>query len=102
MRHAHANSARRAAGGADNALCRRGVCAEQSMKTTSDLSLSRREFMARGGALVVAFTLAPSALVAQSPSGPPKLPGSLNGTPMLDAWIRVTADGSITVMTGKA
>src|SRR5439155_218858 len=30
-----------------------------------------------------------------------KLPGSLASTPMLDAWIRIGADGTITVCTGK-
>ena len=33
---------------------------------------------------------------------PPRLPGSLRSTPMLDAWIRIDADGTITVFTGKA
>ncbi|MGT2468537.1 molybdopterin cofactor-binding domain-containing protein [Mesorhizobium atlanticum] len=32
----------------------------------------------------------------------PKLPGSLDDTPSLDAWIRIDADGTITVFTGKA
>ena len=41
--------------------------------------------------------------LAQAPqSGGPKLPGSLDKTPMLDAWIRIDADGRITVFTGKA
>src|SRR5213079_198393 len=31
-----------------------------------------------------------------------KLPGSLGKTPLLDAWIRVDADGGVTVFTGKA
>ncbi len=32
----------------------------------------------------------------------PPLPGSLKDTPMLDSWIRIDADGSVTVFTGKA
>ncbi len=32
----------------------------------------------------------------------PKPPGSLATTPFLDSWIRIDADGSITVFTGKA
>src|SRR5207248_6007970 len=36
-----------------------------------------------------------------SPS-PPGLPGSLKRAPHLDSWIRIDADGSITIFTGKA
>ena len=66
---------------------------------------SRREFLATGGALVVSFTLAPLPALAQegghaAPTGP-KLPGSLTRNPMLDAWIRIDANGAITVFTGK-
>jgi nicotinate dehydrogenase subunit B len=32
----------------------------------------------------------------------PQLPGSLSKAPYLDAWIRIDADGSISVFTGKA
>lgn len=65
-------------------------------------ALSRRDFLAAGGALIVAFSLArSSALRAQTPVGA-KLPGSLDANPMLDSWIRVDADGGITVFTGKA
>lgn len=65
---------------------------------------SRRRFMRHGGALVVAFTLVPRALGETAPEAgkPPPLPGSLEQAPMLDAWIRVGADGRITVFTGKA
>ena len=31
-----------------------------------------------------------------------KVPGSLGGEPHLDAWIRIDAEGAITVFTGKA
>ena len=67
-------------------------------------SLSRRKLLAGGGALVVSFSLARSPFstaTAQAPPQPPRLPGSLRTTPMLDAWIRVDAEG-ITVFTGKA
>ena len=60
--------------------------------------MNRRGFIARGGALVVSFALLPRLAAAQAG----KLPGSLNNEPMLDAWIRVGADGRITVFTGKA
>jgi CO/xanthine dehydrogenase Mo-binding subunit len=58
-------------------------------------AVSRREFLATGGALVLFFAL--PRLAAQ----PAKLPGSLDKTPELDAWIRIGADGAITVFTGK-
>jgi nicotinate dehydrogenase subunit B len=61
------------------------------------LALSRRRFLASGGALVVSFALAPR-VVAQGA----RLPASLERSPLLDSWIGVGADGSITVFTGKA
>jgi len=70
--------------------------------------LTRRALLAGGGSLVVAFSLRPDAVTAQEPGaqGPksdePKLPGSLDKTPMLDAWIRIDADGKVTVFSGKA
>jgi nicotinate dehydrogenase subunit B len=65
--------------------------------------LSRRRFLAASGALVVGFTLLPPMrLSAQQAPGAPKLPGSLGNTPLLDSWIRVDADGRVTVFTGKA
>ena len=63
--------------------------------------LSRRAVLAGAGALVVNFSLLPRDLLAQAPGGP-KLPGSLEKSPMLDAWIRIDPDGKITIFTGKA
>ena len=63
--------------------------------------LTRREFLAASGALVIGFSLAPSSLRAQKPPGA-KLPGSLDANPMLDSWLRIDADGGITLFTGKA
>lgn len=57
---------------------------------------SRREFLKTGGALVIAFSLD---AFAQTP--PARLPGSLNGNRMLNAWLRIDADGSVTIFTGK-
>lgn len=58
--------------------------------------MNRREFLACGGSLAVAFSLPAGAQKGQ------KLPGSLDKAPLLDAWIRIGGDGSITVFTGKA
>jgi nicotinate dehydrogenase subunit B len=54
---------------------------------------SRRAFLQSTGALVIAFSL-PAA--AQT-----RLPGSLNNNRMLNAWLRIDADGSVTIFTGK-
>ncbi|WP_296746512.1 molybdopterin cofactor-binding domain-containing protein [Mesorhizobium sp.] len=68
--------------------------------------ISRRGFLAGAGALVVSFAIPAEAQEAPATPGAeaakPKLPGSLADTPSLDAWIRIDADGSITVFTGKA
>lgn len=61
---------------------------------------SRRRACKRAGALVLAFSLRPASVLSQP--GADALPGSLKQTPMLDAWIRIGADGGITVFTGKA
>ena len=61
------------------------------------VTLTRRQFGQAAGALVLAFTLAPRSAGAQAP----KLPGSLNNNRMLDAWLRINADGSAIVFTGK-
>ena len=70
-------------------------------------SLSRRSLFANGGALVLSFSLFDKRAFAQSEEaevvetdGP--LPGSLDDYPFLDAWIRIGADESVTVFTGKA
>src|SRR5258708_37611956 len=70
---------------------------------------SRRSVLAGGGALIVSFSLgaalaqdqtAPAAAPPSPPPPPP--PGSLKGAPYLDSWIRIDADGGITIFTGKA
>jgi CO/xanthine dehydrogenase Mo-binding subunit len=63
----------------------------------------RRRFLASGGALVVSFALWPALGQGQEKKdAQAPLPGSLAQEPMLDSWIRIGADGSITVFTGKA
>ena len=67
--------------------------------------LDRRGVLKGGGALIVSFSLGDALAQDQSaPAAPPapKPPGSLAQTPFLDSWIRIDADGSITVFTGKA
>ncbi|HTP96884.1 MAG TPA: molybdopterin cofactor-binding domain-containing protein [Burkholderiales bacterium] len=68
------------------------------MSTNPGTNLRRREFLRTGGALVIAFSLAPDVALAQAK--PPALPGSLNANRMLDSWLRIDADG-VTIFTGK-
>lgn len=68
------------------------------------LPLDRRTLLKGGGALILSFSLQPA--FAQDATQPapekPKLPGSLNEARFLDSWIRIDAQGRITVFTGKA
>jgi len=66
--------------------------------------LDRRRVLAGGGALIVSFSLTGAFAQDQAPAAAPapKPPGSLATTPLLDSWIRIDVDGSITVFTGKA
>jgi len=64
--------------------------------TGAAVNLTRRQFGKAAGALVLALALAPR-LAAQAP----KLPGSLANNPMLNAWLRINADGSAMIFTGK-
>jgi CO/xanthine dehydrogenase Mo-binding subunit len=69
--------------------------------------LDRRQVLAGGGALIVSFSMSDALAEDQTapavaPPHPPSLPGSLKEAPLLDSWVRIDADGSITVFTGKA
>jgi nicotinate dehydrogenase subunit B len=59
---------------------------------------SRRDFLKTGGALVIAFSLDSNSF---SQGTPARLPGSLNGNRMLNAWLRIDPDGSVTLFSGK-
>jgi nicotinate dehydrogenase subunit B len=69
------------------------------MHTESTPSITRRAFLSRSGALVITFSLLPEAIDAQTAGAST---GSLARTPYLDAWLRIDADGAISVFTGKA
>src|SRR5688572_19810439 len=68
------------------------------------LHINRRSLLAGGGALIVSFSLVPARAQEATPPQPEptKLPGSLDENRFLDSWIRIDADGKITVFTGKA
>src|SRR5436190_10193225 len=60
--------------------------------------LTRRNFTAALGGIVLSFTLAPKLLLGQTAV---QLPGSLQTNRTLDAWLRINPDGTVTVFTGK-
>ncbi len=60
--------------------------------------LSRRDFARGLGGIVLSFSLAPKLALAQQPA---RLPGSLQNNRMLDAWIRIGADGIASISPGK-
>ncbi len=59
--------------------------------------VSRRAFTAGAGAILLAFSLDPRNSLAEAA----KLPGDLQTNRMLDAWIRIDAEGDATVFVGK-
>jgi CO/xanthine dehydrogenase Mo-binding subunit len=70
--------------------------------TNTPVVIDRRQVLAGAGALIVSFSLADAFAEDQVVSPVPKPPGSLATSPLLDSWVRIDADGSITVFTGKA
>jgi nicotinate dehydrogenase subunit B len=68
------------------------------MSATPARAVSRRAFLKAGG-LVVGFMLAPRLVLGQDRPAP--LPGSLNANRMLDAWLRIDPNGTVTILTGK-
>jgi nicotinate dehydrogenase subunit B len=70
--------------------------------------MKRRSFLGAGGALVMSFSMRAAETTKAEPQNlgevpvqNARLPGSLEQEPMLDAWIRIGADNSVTVVTGK-
>lgn len=62
--------------------------------------MDRRTFLASSAGFLTLSFLSPAELFAQTAEGP-KLPGDLKNHPMLSSWIRINADGSVTLMIGK-
>ena len=60
--------------------------------------ISRRAVLAGGGALVLGFTLGGPLPGAGAAAG---LPPHLATSPLIDSWIRIAADGRVTIFTGK-
>jgi CO/xanthine dehydrogenase Mo-binding subunit len=61
-------------------------------------SLSRRTLLQGLGSLTLSFAVPLDLAVAQAPA---KLPGDLSTSPILSAWLRINADGTVTLMIGK-
>src|SRR5438128_2257346 len=72
------------------------MSSSESTRLAAQESLSRREFLAGTGALVVLFSL-PAVARAQTMTPADKL-AQYSG---LDAWLAVREDGRITVFCGK-
>ena len=73
------------------------------MDIVNQVRLDRRSVLGGGGALVLSFSMF-LPVHAQQTEIPSKveLPGSLDDTRILDAWVRIDASGNITIFTGKA
>jgi nicotinate dehydrogenase subunit B len=65
----------------------------------ANAKLSRRQFLQQSSVVVATFSLAGPLAIAQQARAP--LPGALNNNRMLDGWIRINADGKVTIHTGK-
>jgi nicotinate dehydrogenase subunit B len=63
-------------------------------------TFTRRDVSKGLGGILVAFSLDPKLALAQQAQSA-RLPGSLQTNRMLDAWLRINADGTATVFTGK-
>ena len=61
--------------------------------------MKRRHFLKTSGALVVSFSLRDVAFAQGQAPAPGRFDGP--GTPQLDAWISIGADGNVTAYTGK-
>jgi nicotinate dehydrogenase subunit B len=64
------------------------------------MKTKRRDFLKTAGAIVVGFSWSVPSVLAQQ-AARPSLPGSLNTNRMLDGWIRINANETVTVHTGK-
>jgi CO/xanthine dehydrogenase Mo-binding subunit len=68
------------------------------MSAIIETNMNRRGFLKRSGAIIVGFSLLPAVMAQSQPAA---LPGSLQNNRMLDGWLRINADGTVTVFTGK-
>ena len=62
---------------------------------------TRRSFLQGTGAVVLYFNMVPTSVLAQQAAAGGDLPGSLAANPSLDTWLRIDADGFVTLSPGK-
>jgi nicotinate dehydrogenase subunit B len=65
------------------------------------LTISRRELFKQTGYVAVGFSVLGGFGLGAGPALAAELPGDLEDNPMLDSWIRINADGTVTLMVGK-
>lgn len=65
----------------------------------TELAVHRRRFLQGLGSLTLTFAVPLERAVAQTASA--KRAGDLKTSPMLSAWLRINADGTVTLMIGK-
>ena len=65
------------------------------------LSATRRGFLKSTGYLALAFAIPLDQALSQANSARPVLPGDLNSSRKLSAWLRVNADQTVTLLVGK-
>ena len=70
----------------------------QHHSPSPDTSYGRRDFLRRGGGLLIAFSLLGTAGCAEEEDGPEDGPVDSD---RVNAWLRVAPDGTVTVLTGK-
>src|SRR5690554_3387211 len=61
----------------------------------------RRGFLQGAGFLAVSFSIPVNLAFGQEAEDAIELPGDLANNPMLDSWIRINADGTVTLLVGK-
>src|SRR5262249_3977177 len=70
---------------------------------TMSATLTRRDFIAGVGALVVGFSMGERGADTAWAEGQPAVPSvSLKKAPRLDAWLRISSTGNVTIFSGKA
>src|SRR5665213_4299824 len=101
LRYPYAHPARGASRGAPDGHRRCFFHQHEERAMSGPVILDRRSVLAGGGALIVSFSLTDAFAQdqASAPAPAPSPPGSLKKTPLLDSWIRIDADGSMTVFT---
>lgn len=62
---------------------------------------TRRSFLQGTGAIVLYFNMVPTSVLGQQVAAGSNLPESLVANPSLDTWLRIDADGLVTLSPGK-